>query len=108
MTKAIVELNDGIEKNKKKETEIMKEIREITTKVVELEMKIKKRQEDMRISGVELKKDDEDNKKDKKKIKEDDKIIENNNKSKNDKNDKNDEDKKETLKKKETKKIKKK
>ena len=105
MTKAIVELNDGIEKNKKKEIEIMKEIREITTNVVELEMKIKKRQEDMRISGVELKKDNEDNKKDKKKIKEDDKIIENNNKSKNDKND---EDKKETLKKKETKKIKKK
>ena len=105
MTKAIVELNDGIEKNKKKEIEIMKEIREITTNVVELGMKIKKRQEDMRISGVELKKDDEDNKKDKKKIKEDDKIIENNNKSKNDKND---EDKKETLKKKETKKIKKK
>ena len=108
MTKAIVELNDGIEKNKKKEIEIMKEIREITTNVVELEMKIKKRQEDMRISGVELKKDDKDNKKDKKKIKEDDKIIEINNKSKNDKNDKNDEDKKETLKKKETKKIKKK
>ena len=107
MNKDIVELNDGIEKNKKKETEIMKEIREITTKVVELEMKIKKRQEDMRISGVELKKDDEDNKKDKKKIKEDDKIIENNNKSKNDKNDKNDEDKKETLKKKETKKLRK-
>ena len=108
MTKAIVELNDGIELNKKKEAEIMKEIREVANKVVELEVKINKREEEMRLNGIEIKKDDEDIKKDKdkKKLKEDEKnIVEGNNKIKIERNN---EDKKETIKIKETKKAKKK
>ena len=92
MTKEIVELNDGIELNKKKENEIMKEIRDVANKVVQLEIEIKKREEEMKINGIELKKD---------KDKEDEKIIEN-------KNEKIDEDKKENARRKDTKKNKKK
>ena len=101
MTKEIVELNDGIEMNKKKENEIMKEIREVANKVVQLEIKIKKREEEMKINGIELKKEDIDNKKDKKKDKEDEKIIEN-------KNEKTEEDRKENVRRKDGKKNKKK
>ena len=79
MTKAIVDLNDGIELNRKKEAEIMKEIREVANKVVELEVKIKKRKEEMRLNGIELKNEDEEEKKEKKKVKEDEKIIEGSN-----------------------------
>ncbi len=106
MTKEIVELNDGIELNKKKEGEIMKEIREVANKVVELEVKIKKRQEEMRMNGIELKKDEEEIKKDnKKKSKEDEKVVENNKI----RNDKNEENKRETSsRRRETKRIKKK
>ena len=83
MTKAIVELNDGMEVNRKKEAEIMKEIREVANKVVELEVKINKKKEEMRLNGIELKDEEEDDKKDKKKVKEDEKIVEGNNKVKN-------------------------
>ena len=83
MTKAIVELNDGMEVNRKKEAEIMKEIREVANKVVELEVKINKKREEMRLNGIELKDEEEDNKKDKKNVKEDEKVIEGNNKVKN-------------------------
>ena len=108
MTKEIVELNDGIELNKKKEGERMKEIREVSNKVVELEVKIKKRQEEMRMNGIELKKDEEEIKKDnKKKSKEDEKVVENNNNKI--RNDKNEENKRETSsRRRETKRIKKK
>ena len=83
MTKAIVELNDGMEVNRKKEAEIMKEIREVANKVVELEVKINKKKEEMRLNGIELKDEEEDDKKDKKKVKEDEKVVEANNKVKN-------------------------
>ena len=83
MTKAIVELNDGMEVNRKKEAEVMKEIREVANKVVELEVKINKKREEMRLNGIELKDEEEDNKKDKKNVKEDEKVIEGNNKVKN-------------------------
>ena len=83
MTKAIVELNDGMEVNRKKEAEIMKEIREVANKVVELEVKINKKKEEMRLNGIELKDEEEDDKKDKKKVKEDEKVVEGNNKVKN-------------------------
>ena len=108
MTKEIVELNDGIELNKKREIEVMKEIREVANKVVELEVKINKRQEEMRLNGIELKKEEEEKiqKDNKKKGKEDEKISnENTNKIKNDKIEEN---RKETLRRKETKKFKKK
>ncbi len=45
----------------------MKDIREIANKVVELEVKINKRQEEMRLNGIELKKEDDEVKADKKK-----------------------------------------
>ena len=78
----------------------MKDIREIANKVVELEVKINKRQEEMRLNGIELKKEDDevkaDNKKkdkvevkkdNKKKDKEkDDEIIETSNKNKYERN----------------------
>ena len=66
MTKEIVELNDGIEINKKKEAEIMKEIREVANKVVDLELKINKRQEELIANGIELKKEEEESKRDNK------------------------------------------
>jgi len=83
MTKAIVELNDGMEVNRKKEAGVMKEIREVANKVVELEVKINKKREEMRLNGIELNDEEEDNKKDKKNVKEDEKVIEGNNKVKN-------------------------
>jgi hypothetical protein len=80
MTKAIVDLNDKIELNRKKETEIMKEIREVANKVVDLEVKIKKRKEEMKLNGIELKNEEEEEKKEKKKTtKEDEKIDEGSN-----------------------------
>ena len=103
MTKEIVDLNDGIEINKKKEAIIMKEIREVANKVVELEIKIKKKQEELRENGIEIKKEDEEDKrdKDKKKVKEDEKISENSGK-------KNEDEKKEPNKRKNSKKVKRK
>ena len=100
LTKEIVDLNDGIELNKKKEGEIMKDIREIANKVVELEVKINKRQEEMRLNGIELKKEDDEvkvdnKKKDKEEVKKDNKkkdkekdneIIETSNKNKYERN----------------------
>ena len=112
MTKEIVELNDGIEINKKKEAEIMKEIREVANKVVDLELKINKRQEELIANGIELKKEEEESKrdnKDKKKAKEDEKISESNtNKAKIEKIEKKEDEKKESNKKKDSKKMKKK
>ena len=55
MTKKIVELNDGIDLNNKKEREILKEINEVTNKVVIMENKIKKRKEELKAMGVEYK-----------------------------------------------------
>ena len=65
MTKKIVELNDGIELNTKKEADIMKEINEVTNKVIDVENKIKKRKEELKASGYEFK--DEEKEKEKKK-----------------------------------------
>ena len=96
MTKTIVELNDGIDFNKKKEAEIMKEVRDLVNKVVDLENKIKDRQDEMKLNGIEIRKDEEEiNKKEKKKNKEDEKNIES--PKKNDKNDINEDDKKEFI-----------
>ena len=103
LTKEIVDLNDGIEINKKKEAEIMKDMREVANKVVELEVKINKRREEMKLNGIELKKEEDEVKKDKKK--EDEKIIEGNN---NNKNERKDEARKESGKRKEARKFKKK
>ena len=108
MTKAIVDLNDKIELNRKKETEIMKEIREVANKVVDLEVKIKKRKEEMKLNGIELKNEEEEEKKEKKKTtKEDEKINEGSNNNNTIKT-KNEEVRKENSKKIETKKNKKK
>ena len=63
MTKKIVELNDGIDSNKKKEAEIIKEINEMSNKVVEIENKIKKKKEELKLSGYEYKEEDKDKKK---------------------------------------------
>ena len=65
MTKKIVELNDGIELNTKKEADIMKEINEVTNKVIDVENKIKKRKEELKARGYEFK--DEEKEKEKKK-----------------------------------------
>ena len=97
MTKTIVELNDGIDLNKKKEAEIMKEVRDVVNKVVELESKIKERQDEMKLNGIEIRKDEEEmNKKEKKKNKEDEKANESS-KNKNDKNDNNEDVKEEVI-----------
>ena len=97
MTKTIVELNDGIDLNKKKEAEIMKEVRDVVNKVVELESKIKERQDEMKLNGIEIRKDEEEmNKKEKKKNKEDEKANESS-KNKNDKNDNNEDAKEEII-----------
>ena len=63
MTKKIVELNDGIDSNKKKEAEIIKEINEMSNKVVEIENKIKKKKEELKLSGYEYKEEDKEKKK---------------------------------------------
>ena len=63
MTKKIVELNDGIDLNNKKEREILKEINEVTNKVVIMENKIKKRKEELKAMGVEYKDEEKEKKK---------------------------------------------
>ena len=67
MTKKIVELNDGIDLNKKKEAEIIKEINEMSNKMVDLENKIKKKKEELKASGYEYKEEKKEEKKEKKK-----------------------------------------
>ena len=63
MTKKIVELNDGITLNKKKEADIIKEINEMSNKVVDLENKIKKRKEELKAIGYEYKEEEKEKKK---------------------------------------------
>ena len=63
MTKKIVELNDGIDSNKKKEAEITKEINQMSNKMVDLENKIKKKKEELKASGYEYKEEKEKKKK---------------------------------------------
>ena len=70
MTKKIVELNDGIDLNKKKEADVMKEINEVTNKLVDVENKIKKRKEELKASGYEFKEEEKEKQKEKKKEKE--------------------------------------
>ena len=69
MTKKIVELNDGIEINTKKEEEIMKEINEVTKKVIDVENRIKKRKEELKANGYELKDEEKEKEKEKEKKK---------------------------------------
>ena len=70
MTKKIVELNDGIILNNKKEEEIMKEINEVSNKVVDIEKKIRKRKEELKANGYEFKEEEKEKEKEKKKEKE--------------------------------------
>lgn len=67
MTKKIVELNDGIDLNKKKEAEIIKEINEMSNKMVDLENKIKKKKEELKASGYEYKEEKKEKKKEEEK-----------------------------------------
>ena len=67
MTKKIVELNDGIDLNKKKEAEIIKEINEMSNKMVDLENKIKKKKEELKASGYENKEEKKEKKKEEEK-----------------------------------------
>ena len=76
MTKKIVELNDGIILNNKKEEEIMKEINEVSNKVVDIEKKIRKRKEELKANGYEFK--EEEKEKEKEKKKEEEKNVNNN------------------------------
>lgn len=66
MTKKIVELNDDIEKNRKKEQEVMKDSHELSNKIEELDEKIKNREEELKAQGLELKKPEEEKKEEKK------------------------------------------
>ena len=52
LTKKIVDLNDDIERNRKEEQEVMRDGQELSTKLEELDEKIRLREEELKSQGL--------------------------------------------------------